>query len=75
MFHLVENFVQVREQLARNYFPCIADLRTCVHITYWSNFHHITQPLFNLLPFGQLFRGSRFYAFSDYQLDPITEEA
>src|SRR5579863_8640619 len=42
---------------------------------YWSNFHYITQTLFDLLPFSQLFGGSRFYAFSDYQLNPIANEA
>ena len=42
---------------------------------YWSDFHYITQTLFDLLPFGQLFGGSCFYVFSDYQLDPIADEA
>ena len=67
--------MQVQDQLAQDYFPCITDLRNFVHITYWSNFHHITQTLFDLLPFGQLFGGSHFYAFSDYQLDQIANEA
>ena len=75
MFNLVKIFVQVRDQLAQDYFPHIVDLRNFIHITYWSNFHYITQTLFDLLPFGQLFRESHFYAFSDYQLDPIADEA
>src|SRR5579863_9303546 len=33
------------------------------------------QTLFDLLPFGQLFGENQFYAFTDYQLGPLADEA
>jgi len=71
----VNDFINIHEQLAQDYFPCIVDLRNFVHISYWSDFHLITQALFDLLPFGQLFGGNQFYAFTNYQLGPLADEA
>jgi len=66
---------QVREQILREQFPQIADLRNQVHISYWSNYHLIFQPLLNHLPFGWSLGPTTFYQYIDYQFDNLLVEA
>ncbi len=65
----------VREQLLRENFPQIADLRNQVHISYWSDYHLISPPLLDLLPFGQTLGPTTFYQYIDYQFDNLLVEA
>ena len=65
----------VREQLLREQFPQIANLRTQVHISYWSDYHLITQPLLNHLPFGHSLGPTTFYQYIDYQFGNLLVEA
>ena len=62
---------QVQEQLLRENFPQIANLRNQVHISYWSDHHLIFQMLLNLLPFGRSLGPTTFYQYIDYQFDNL----
>ena len=66
---------EVQEQLIRDYFPHIINLREQVQLVYWSNFHFISKNLLDLLPFGWLLGGRRFYSYVNYQLGPIKDKA
>ena len=66
---------QLQEQLLREQFPQIADLRNQVHISYWSDYHLISQSLLNHLPFGRSLGPTTFYQYIDYQLDNLLIEA
>ncbi len=66
---------QIREQIVREQFPQIADLRNQVHISYWSDYHLITQSLLNHLPFGRSLGPTTFYQYIDYQFDNLLIEA
>ena len=66
---------EVQEQLIREYFPHIVNLREQVQLVYWSDFHFISKVLLDLLPFSRLLGGRHFYSYVDYQLGPITDEA
>jgi len=65
----------LREQLLREDFPQIADLRNQVHISYWSDYHLISQSLLNSLPFGRSLGPTTFYQYIDYQFDNLLIEA
>ena len=47
------NLSQLREQIIRDYFPHIIDLRTQVQLSSWSENQLIPRPLLALLPFGR----------------------
>ena len=66
---------EVRQVLLRDYFPQIADLRNQVHVTAWSDHHLISQPLLDLLPFGQVFSPTSFYQYTDFQFPNLVENA
>ena len=66
---------QIREQIVREQFPQIADLRNQVHISYWSDYHLISQSLLNQLPFGRSLGPTTFYQYIDYQFDNLLIEA
>jgi hypothetical protein len=65
----------LRNQLTREYFPSIVDLRDQIHISAWSDHHLITKPLFDLLPFGRILTPTAFYGYVDYRLGEVAEEA
>ena len=66
---------EVQDQLVREYFPHIVDLWEQVQLVYWSDFHFISKVLLDILPFGCLLIGRRFYAYVDYQLGLLADEA
>ncbi len=66
---------QVQEQILREQFPQITNLRNQVHISYWSDYHLISQPLLNHLPFGRSLGPTTFYQYIDYQFDNLLVEA
>ena len=65
----------LRDQLIRENFPQIADLRNQVHISYWSDYHLISQSLLDYLPFGRSLGPTTFYQYIDYQFDNLLIEA
>jgi len=65
----------LRDQILRENFPQITDLRNQVHISYWSDYYFISQPLLNYLPFGRSLRPTTFYQYIDYQFDNLLIEA
>ena len=64
---------ELREQLIREYFPRLTDLRTQVQITYWSENHFIPQPLLAILPFGRTLGPSAFNSYVTWQRPEIVE--
>ncbi len=66
---------QIREQVLREQFPQITNLRNQVHISYWSDYHLISQSLLNHLPFGRSLGPTPFYQYIDYQFDNLLIEA
>jgi len=64
---------ELREQLIREYFPRLTDLRTQVQITYWSENHLIPQPLLAILPFGRTLGTSTFNSYITWQRPEIVE--
>jgi len=65
----------LRDQLIRENFPQIADLRNQVHISYWSDYHLISQSLLDYLPFRRSLGPTTFYQYIDYQFDNLLIEA
>ena len=61
----METPIALIEEQIRDNFPQIADLRNQVHISYWSNYHLISQPLLNHLPFGRSLGPTTFYQYID----------
>ena len=47
------------------------DLREKVYVTYWSELHFISEPLFQLLPFGCALGPMDFYHFIDYEYERV----
>ena len=66
----MEHLSQAQQQLIRERFQ-VADLRTQVHLTYWSELHFITQELLDLLPFGRALGATAFYRFVDFQFEGL----
>ena len=66
----MEHLSQAQQQLIRERFQ-VADLRTQVHITYWSELHFITQELLDQLPFGRVLGATAFYRFVDFQFEGL----
>ena len=66
----MEHLSQAQQQLIRERFQ-VADLRTQVHLTYWSELHFITQELLNLLPFGRVLGTTAFYRFINFQFEGL----
>ena len=71
----MEFLSQTQEQLVREQFPSLVDLRTQVHFTYWSELHLVTQELRDQLPFGQIFSATSFYCLIDFQLGSLVTVA
>jgi len=63
------------DQIIRENFPQIADLRNQVHISYWSDYYLISQTLLDYLPFGRSLGPTTFYQYIDYQFDNLLIEA
>jgi len=68
----VANF---REEILRQTYPRIADLREQVQLTYWSEHHLVPQDLLDILHFGRLFSAQSFYRYIDYQLVDLLSAA
>ncbi len=66
---------QVRTQLTQEYFPRLVDLREEVQISYWADIHLVSKNLLDLLPFGKLLGGRRFFNYTDYLLTSLAAEA
>ena len=66
----MEHLSQAQQQLIRERFQ-VADLRTQVHLTYWSELHFITQELLDLLPFRRVLGATAFYRFIDFQFEGL----
>ena len=64
-----------REQLVRDYYPAICNLRRQPQISLWSDHHLVPQPLFDLLPFGRALSPTTFYSYCDYTLASVVEAA
>ena len=71
----VEFLSQIQEQLVREQFLSLVDLRTQVHFTYWSELHLVTRELCDQLPFGQIFSATSFYRLIDFQLGSLVTAA
>ena len=71
----MELLSQTQEQLVREQFPSLVDLRTQVHFTYWSELHLVTQELCDQLSFGQIFSTTSFYCLIDFQLESLVTMA
>ena len=67
----MEFLSQVQEQLVREQFPSLVNLRTRIHFMYWSELHLVTQELCDQLPFGQIFSATSFYCLIDFQLGSL----
>ena len=67
----MEFLSQEQEQLVREQFPSLVDLRTQIYFTYWSELHLVTQELYDQLPFGQIFSATSFYHLIDFQLGSL----
>ena len=74
-FTSVEFLSQMQEQLVREQFPSLVNLRTQVHFTYWSELHLVTQDLCDQLSFGQIFSATSFYHLIDFQLGSLVTAA
>jgi hypothetical protein len=71
----VEHLSQEQQQVVREQFPQVADLRDQVHLTYWSEQHLITQDLLHQLPFGRILSTTSFYCYMDFQLEELVTVA
>ena len=71
----MEFLSQPQEQLVREQFPSLVNLRTQIHFTYWSELHLVTQELCDQLPFGQIFSATSFYRLIDFQLGSLVTAA
>ena len=71
----MELLSQTQEQLVREQFPSLVNLRTQVHFTYWSKLHLVTQELCDQLPFSQIFSATSFYRLIDFQLGSLVTAA
>ena len=71
----MEFLSQTQEQLVREQFPSLVNLRTQIHFTYWSELHLVTQELCDQLPFGQIFSATSFYRLIDFQLGSLVTAA
>ena len=49
----------------------LTDLREKVQVTYWSELHYISEPLFHLLPFGRALGPTEFYHFIDFEYERV----
>jgi hypothetical protein len=71
----VEHLNQEQQQVVREQFSQVADLRNQVHLTYWSEQHLITQDLLCQLPFGRILSATTFYRYMDFQLEELVTAA
>ena len=71
----MELLSHTQEQLVREQFPSLVDLRMQIHFTYWSELHLVTQELCDQLPFGQIFSATSFYRLIDFQLGSLVTAA
>ena len=71
----MENLSQELQQVVREQFPQVTDLRNQVHLTYWSEQHLVTQELLCQLPFGRILSATTFYHYMDFQLEELVTVA
>jgi hypothetical protein len=71
----VEHLSQEQQQVIREQFPQVVDLRNQVHLIYWSEQHLITQDLLCQLPFGRILSTTSFYQYMDFQLEELVTVA
>ena len=71
----MEFLSQTQEQLVREQFPLLVNLRSQAHFMYWSKLHLITQDLCDQLSFGQIFSATSFYHLIDFQLRSLVTAA
>jgi hypothetical protein len=71
----VEYLSQEQQQIIREQFPQVADLRNQVHLTYWSKQHLVIQDLLRQLPFGRILSATTFYHYTDFQLEELVTAA
>jgi hypothetical protein len=71
----VEHLSQEQQQIIREQFPQIADLRNQVHLTYWSKQNLVTQDLLCQLPFRRILSTTSFYRYTDFQLEELVTAA
>jgi hypothetical protein len=71
----VEFLSEEQQQVIREQFPQVADLRNQVHLTYWSEQHLVTQDLLCQLPFGRILSATTFYRYTDFQLEELVTVA
>jgi hypothetical protein len=71
----VEHLSQEQQQIVREQFPQVADLRNQVHLAYWSEQHLITQDLLRQLPFRRTLSATTFYCYTDFQLEELVTAA
>jgi hypothetical protein len=71
----VEHLSEEQQQVVREQFPQVMDLRNQVHLTYWSEQHLITQDLLRQLPFGRILSTTTFYRYTDFQLEELVTTA
>jgi hypothetical protein len=71
----VEHLSQEQQQVIREQFPQIVDLRNQVHLTYWSEQHFIIQDLLHQIPFGRTLSATSFYHYMDFQLEELVTTA
>jgi hypothetical protein len=71
----VENLSQKQQQVVREQFPQVTDLRNQVHLMYWSEQHLVTQDLLRQLPFGRILSATTFYHYTDFQLEELVTVA
>ena len=71
----MEFLSEEQQQVIREQFPQVVDLRNQVHLTYWSKQHLVTQDLLRQLPFGRTLSTTTFYRYMDFQLGELVTAA
>jgi hypothetical protein len=71
----VEHLSQEQQQIVREQFPQVADLRNQVHLTYWSEQHLVTQDLLRQIPYRRILSATTFYRYTDFQLEELVTVA
>ena len=67
------NLSQLREQIIRDYFPHVVDLRTQVQLSSWSENQIVPRPLIALLPFGRTLDPVQYDQYLVWVLPEIVE--
>ena len=67
------NLSQLREQIIRDYFPHVVNLRTQVQLSSWSENQIVPRPLIALLPFGRTLDPVQYDQYLVWVLPEIVE--